>query len=189
MRESINEIIQGLNQISRMAVLENAQKTERMVSILSKWMKYRFTEEKKMVIARKEILMANMILESVDLGGSIDMQCELVEETDLNSIFLPHYSISAYVNNIMKALLEETRQCKVTIRATGENEKVIISLRFEGEFKPSTCKQRASQLSKRDEYEDLERVKERWQEQFGENTIELIENDEEKQLLVTMTCF
>ena len=60
----LHNFLQELNSISRMAVIENAFTTEKMINIYSHLLKYRWNEVGKKVTATKEM---NMVLKCCEL--------------------------------------------------------------------------------------------------------------------------
>lgn len=135
MNENMDLILSKLNTISRMAIIENAPNTEKMLITFTKVLKYRYQIENPMVIAETEIKLAEVLCECYNI--LIPNMTDFVYEDQskcLGVVFVPHFSLLSYYYCVMNVLLtrEQKVHVKISTRVTVEADGTQILIIFIG---------------------------------------------------------
>lgn len=193
MQEYSNELIRSLNQISRIAILENAPQTERTIRTLSNLMKYRFSEEDNMVICHRELLIAEQYLQFVETLAALTIHFSLNEETDSKSIFIPHFSLISYLMFFMQGIVDgQEKEIWVRVRIGNLEEKNEITMELWGNFDVWESYEEAVNRSRKHSYESIVRMQERWRARYGQDSIQVTKEMEGQQcakVVIRMSCF
>jgi hypothetical protein len=173
MEHWLENILHDLNSISRIAVLEQSLQTEKMICNYSKLLKYRWNYENKVVTASMEIDMIRMLFEFYQIKWNTSFTYDMNTTFDTKSIFIPHYTIVAYTTLVLE-LLEKTSHgyLEVLLEVDKADDTIIIKIQILGNEtfdKIIECLQNDSSIS----YESIVSSRKRWNNAFGDSTIEL----------------
>ena len=124
----IEEVIHELNCISRMALIENAPQTSRLSICAMRFLKYKYMEESREVVAYKEFEMAENLLELEHLKGNRSFTYQCTKTVDLNTCFLPHYSLLEKLEHVLSQCSEAGSKTHLELITKGEHQHVKIML-------------------------------------------------------------
>ncbi len=96
----IEKLLNDLNSFSRMAVIENAPLTEKIINKYILILKYKYQKRTDPVIAEKELQVAKAIFEFGALKYG-NISGEINNQIDLKSILIPHYVIAGYLESLL----------------------------------------------------------------------------------------
>ncbi len=175
MKFEIDELISELNSISRVAVIENATLTERMLFCYSTLMKYKWKQDGKSVIADKEIKNLLRLCELFEIKYNYKYKYETKPHIDLKSIFIPHYSIVGIVEYMEQQAAQDGVALEVFISIYDANKKLFVKIIL-------NCSKRYNlkeilREDKSKEYSKIGQCVNRWQTTFGNKTVQLKENE------------
>lgn len=124
----MEEVIHELNCISRMAVIENAPQTSRLSICAMRFLKYKYMEESREVVAYKEFEMAENLLVLEQLKGNRSFTYQCTKTVDLNTCFLPHYSLLEQLERVLSQCSEGVGKTHLELKTKGEHQQVKIVL-------------------------------------------------------------
>lgn len=171
MKDYINNLLQELNSISRMAVIENAFVTERMISIYSNILRYRWNGEGREVTAAKEMDIVLKCCELFRLKNNDRLIYEYEENSEIKTIFIPHYTIIACIKSMLAVIERTGRQFKVQIKVNRSDETTWIHFVLTGQIDFENVLDRVDHCGEIQEYEDFNEAVRRWKERFGEDSL------------------
>ncbi|MDF2594572.1 MAG: hypothetical protein K0R69_913 [Clostridia bacterium] len=184
----LGSLLKELNSISRMAILENAFETEKMLRSYSKILKYRWGHEGNIVIASSEFEVIKTLCEFYQSKWHKTFHFEISQSADTKSLFIPHYGIMGYLSVILESLENETRDdLQVTVTAEGIEGHIVFCLLFTGGeyFEKIYSK---AQKAKQGLYDSIPAAEARWTKTFGENGIQVkIQDKLHLKILFTVT--
>lgn len=185
----LNNMLQELNSISRMAVIENAFITEKMASTYSKLLKYRWKEENQKVTAAKELDIVLKCCELFRLKHNGLLEYKYIEKSDIKTIFIPHYTIVACLKSILAECESMGQPVKLQIEANQYQEFTEIIFEFRGNADFNEVLKKANHNSKQLEYESFSEAEKRWKDRFGEESFKLaIPQRNHEQLDIILCC-
>jgi hypothetical protein len=178
MERWLEVLLKELNSISRMAILENAFKTEKMLRSYSKVLKYRWDHEENRVIASSEFEAMKTLCMLYQSKWHKMFRFDIRQSADAKSLFIPHYGMMSYLAAILESLENERKEdLQVTVSAEILEGRRVFCLLFTG----SECFEKVylkAQKAKQGLYEAIPAAEERWTRTFGENKIQIkIENE------------
>ncbi|MFA9377653.1 MAG: hypothetical protein ACERKZ_12960 [Lachnotalea sp.] len=175
MRFEIDEFMSELNSISRVAVIENATLTERMLFCYSTLMKYKWKNEGKSVIADNEMKNLLKLCELYDIKYNNKYAYSLKSKIDLKSIFIPHYSIIGVVEHMEQQAAKEGVSLELKISIYDLDNKTHIKIKL-----ISPKRYNMKEILREDnseEYCDIRQCIYRWKNTFGDKTVQMKENE------------
>lgn len=175
MRFEIDELISELNSISRVAVIENATLTERMLFCYSTLMKYKWKNEEKAVIADNEIKNLLKLCELFNIKYNYKYIYSVKSQIDLKSIFIPHYSIVGAVEYMEQQAAREGVALELKISIYDADNKTHIKIKLNSPKRYNMKEILREDNS--DEYGKMRQCINRWQETFGDKTVQMKENE------------
>lgn len=179
------QVAQEINHLSRLAVLENAPKTQKGLSSLSKLIKYRMSEEDNLVVAEREVRMASESVMLATLTKNMQIQFEYIEEADLKSVFIPHGTICIYLSKYIHQIQGEGTSTDIRIRSLTVGDKVQIRIEISGNYNVGKVYRQMLQCETKEGYESIANVNKRWIDCFGEGSIRV---EETEQLSILLEC-
>lgn len=132
--KTIESLLSNLNSISRMAIIENASKTEKMLCNFTKIIKYMYGEKDKFVMASTELNCINKICKfyKIYMKGYFDSNIE--ENTIWDNIFVPHFTMCSIIYSLLECInYEDAKIFKIDIRALNNHKKNKIQIMIIGE--------------------------------------------------------
>ncbi len=189
MKAYINDLLQELNSISRMAVIENALVTEKMIGIHSHILKYRWNEEGKEVTAAKEMDIVRKYCELFRLKHNNVLDFKYTEKSDLKIIFMPHYTIAACIKQILTVMDNPIKPFQLHIEVSQKDEVTWIRFLFMGPIDFEAVLEKVKQGDKNQDYEHFDEVIRRWKEKFGTESFKLeLHATNQRQLEMSFSC-
>lgn len=174
MKEYINTLLQELNSISRMAVIENASVTEKMLVNYSQILKYRWNEERKEVTAEKEMSIVLKCCELFKLKHNGILNYQYTEMSETKTIFIPHHTMVTCVKHVLKVLEGMTKAFDLQIEVSENKGMTWIQFLFVGQIDFDSVLKQVSLCGEEQKYEQFNEAVSRWQERFGEGSFKLI---------------
>lgn len=185
----IDNMLQELNSMSRMAVIENASVTGKMISIYSNILRYRWNEEGKQVTAEKEINIALKCCELFNLKNSGMLSYEYRGKDEVKTIFVPHYTIVLCIKKLLGAIESRDRRLKLQIEINENDGATWIHFLLSGQIDFEEVVNKVDYPSEGQGYEDINAAIRRWKEKFGEKSFKFIMNANDKeQLKISFGC-
>lgn len=173
----LHNFLQELNSISRMAIIENAFATEKMINLYSNMLKYRWHEEGKKVTAAKEMNIVLKCCELFKLKNELLLEYTYSEEADLTTVFIPHYTIIACFKSLLAANESMAKPFKLHMEVTQKDDAACICFFFKGQIDFKSAVEKVSTFGNQQGYEDFNEAVARWQKRFGEDTFKLKINE------------
>ena len=172
-RDEINNVLQMLNSISRMAVLEGAFTTEKMLSLYNQSLKYRFLEEGKDVVLDKEV---QQLLKCCELSALKRQQLfsyDYERSCDIKATFIPHYALLGCMKGLVGVFETYQKPIHMAIRVFKEQEQVCVTFQAEGDIDFA----KVIELVKlQKDYDGFAKSSERWRNAFGKEALEVVPN-------------
>ena len=115
-------LLKQLNGISRIAVMENAGKTQKEIIKLTEYIRYKFGRKKEIVKLQDELSAVNNLIALYisRMGDQLIYKEELV--SGAKEIYLPHYTVMTFIENCLDHAFQ-TKEGIWEIRLTVESEK------------------------------------------------------------------
>lgn len=179
------QVAQAINHLSRLAVLENAPKTQKGLTSLSKVIKYRMSEQDTLVVAEREIKMAKESVMLSILTRNMQIQFEYIEGADLKSVLIPHGMICIYLSNYIDQILGEGTSTEIRIRSLELGDKVQIRIDISGNYNVGNVYRKMLQCETDEKYESIAYRNQKWIDCFGEGSIRV---EETEQLSILLEC-
>jgi LytS/YehU family sensor histidine kinase len=94
-------LLNQLNGISRIAVMENANATQKEIIKLTEYIRYKFGREKEIVKLQDELSAVNnlIVLYKSRMGDKLTYKEKLV--SGAKEIYLPHYTVMTFIENCL----------------------------------------------------------------------------------------
>jgi len=129
---NLDKIMNELNRISRMAIIENAPDTEKMLTTLMKFLKYRYNNKENAIVTQ-ELRMAKSICNFYKLktGRNIEFIAHY-DENQLNSFLVPSFSILSFYYCLLESINENTNDDALKITTSFFYNR--LDIQFQGEF-------------------------------------------------------
>ena len=129
---NLDKIMNELNRISRMAIIENAPDTEKMLTTLIKFLKYRYNNKVNAIVTQ-ELRMAKSICNfyKIKTGRNIEFIAHF-DENQLNSFLVPSFSILSMYYCLLESTKENTNENDLKITTSFLNNR--LDIQFQGEF-------------------------------------------------------
>lgn len=178
MNLDLEKILQEINSISRMAIIEEATQTEKMLCNYSKLLKYRYAHQGKTVTVSMELSILRMMFEihEAKVNGLIQFSVENIIDT--NAYFIPHYVILSYMEYILTFLEKHSiKTVDITLNIQEQNGALEIQFYFSGFVFLSNLMSELTEPSVCNEYTCLAASKSRWNHLFGKDSIQLEEKN------------
>lgn len=169
----LHNLLQELNSISRMAVMENAFVTQKMMNIYSNLLKYRWNEEGKKVTVAKEMSMALKCCELFRLKNEALLEYTYTENADITTLFIPHYTILAYIKGILSMGQDMGKPFALHIEVSQRNTETWIQLFFTGMADFEEIMERANNLGNQKGDGSFKEIARLWQEIFKEDSFKI----------------
>ncbi|MGB4661808.1 MAG: hypothetical protein WBI07_21725 [Mobilitalea sp.] len=169
MNIDMEQILSKLNCISRMAIIENAPNTEKMLIAFTKILKYRYQTENAMVIAETEIKLAEVLMEYYKTQTNHLIDFEYLDlEKSLSIVFVPHFSLLSFYYCMLNIFgnTENQDQMKIQTKVTVKNEKTQIDIVFKSNVDMETIYREAYTFVQ-DEYVSIKQAIVRIEAAFG----------------------
>lgn len=173
MKDYINNLLQELNSISRMAVIENASVTEKMIGDYSQILKYRWNEEEKEVTAEKEMSIVLKCCELFKLKHNGILDYQYMEKSEIKTIFIPHHTMVACIKHVLEVMESMPKAFELQIEVSENKEMTWIRFLFTGQIDFGSIVERASLGDEEQKYEQFNEAVSRWQERFGEESFKV----------------
>lgn len=183
----LHNFLQELNSISRMAVIENAFVTEKMINSYSNLLKYRWNDVGKKVTAAKEMNMVLKYCELFKLKNEGLMAYTYKVNGDITTLFIPHYTIVAYIKGLLSVAQDMREPFTLHIEVKERNSQMYIQLLFKGVINFQKLMESAQYLSDGQEYESFSEAAKRWQEAFKEGSFKIDIQAEQLELCFVCT--
>ena len=187
---NIEQIILKLNTVSRMAIIENAPNTEKMLVALSKFLRYRYQSEDSTVIAETELKVAEVLCDYYNTQfGSI---AEFIYEDDaklLGVTFIPHFTLLSYYYCMLSVFGSKdiNFQLRMTTKVTLIGEVVRIMIEFEGPSNMQGIYKEAYSYEP-DEYGSIRQAVRRLTAVIGESNLRIHCDNDNNRLEVIIQC-
>lgn len=189
MKDYMNNMLKVLNSISRVAVIENAPVTEKMLNIYSNILKYRWNEEGKEVTVAKEMEIALKCCELFTIKNNGRLVYGYKVDSELNTLFMPHYTIIVCLKKVLDVLDSLAKQCELQINVEQIEGMIWIQFLFSGQIDFTVLLQRITNGMDQEIYEDFNEAVKRWRTYFGENTFEMAATSQNsRQLKLRFGC-
>nr|WP_302595467.1 hypothetical protein [uncultured Cellulosilyticum sp.] len=182
----LHNFLQELNSISRMAVIENAFTTEKMINIYSHLLKYRWNEVGKKVTATKEMNMVLKCCELFKLKNEALIDYTYIENGDITTVFIPHYTMVAYIKGVLSVTQGMMNPLKLHIEVSQRKAEIWIQFFFTGQVNFKEIVEKADYLDNGQDYESFSEATKRWQETFKEDSFKIA--IQENQLEICFVC-
>lgn len=111
----MQEIIKELNNISRMAVIENAPRTQEMTSCISKLLKYTYMEAGEKVLVSRELEMVECYLRYFELKGNPIFEYCYEIRADVKSCFMEPFRLLRIVKTIIEKQIAKDSPISICI--------------------------------------------------------------------------
>lgn len=173
----LHNFLQELNSISRMAIIENAFVTEKMINIYSNILKYRWYEEGNKVTAAKEMNIVLKYCELFKLKNEFLLDYTYGEKADMTTVFIPHYTIVTCLKSLLASGENMAKPFKINIEVTQKDDETWIQFFFTGQVDFKVMIEKVNTVNKQPAYESFNEAVARWQKSFGEDAFKLSINE------------
>lgn len=174
-RNHIEDIILKLNTISRMAVIENAPDTERMLVVFTRVLKYRYQTENQMVIAEKELRLAEKMCDYYNVKS--ENMIEFIQQDSrrgLGSVLIPHFSLLSFYYCMFNILSSHGKKYYIRVQTDveGTDTGCGISIVYTGNVDFKSVYPEIYEYAS-DEYVSIKRAVAVWQQTFGTGCVQI----------------
>jgi LytS/YehU family sensor histidine kinase len=184
MDSDIERILRDLNSISRMAIIEEAYQTEKMLCNYSKILKYRYGQQEKTVTVSMELSILKMLFGLYEAKSKGLFQFSIENIMDTNAFFIPHYVLLTYMDYVL-TFLENHSIKSVDIALNLQDKKDTLDIQFilTGSVIFKDLMKELEEPPKCNDYTCLAFAKSRWNQLFGRESI-LVETRNHESLIL-----
>jgi LytS/YehU family sensor histidine kinase len=129
-KQFLDYLIGNLNSISRTSAMENAPQTKKLVNMLISSIRYKTGRENQIVKLREEIKAAKNLIDTYKLRFGDVINSSLDIDESCNEIFIPHYTIMTFIENIFYHAFENVEdewKLKISCNYLGSQVRITIT--------------------------------------------------------------
>lgn len=171
-QKNIEDIILKLNSISHMALIENADATQKMLIAMIRLLRHRWQPQNSKVLASMELKLADMICSYYALKSNHNLTYQIQESDELHMVFVPHYTILGWYDSILNTINNEYDNARLVLTTELVKQEHFheIHIVMKGNLDFQKVYQMANDFQY-DPFISLEQITIRFEEEFGMNTI------------------
>ncbi|QZY54677.1 sensor histidine kinase [Crassaminicella profunda] len=129
----LDNLIIQLGSISRIAAIENANRTEQAIKNLIDMIRYKFGRQEQILRLKDEIEAANNFIEIFKIRFGDILQYDMDIEESCLDLYIPHYTIMTFVENCIYHAFENKEGIKkITSRIYKLNHQLVIKIHDNG---------------------------------------------------------